>query len=212
MYRTLKRGGFAFIHFNLLIADQNCNIDYHKTKTDVHKLVKKFKIMEEKTFIREDVLPMPHIHHILQLILKKSGGKIMKNKIICMLIGLVSCIVTSCGFSKGGKEYPQNLSSNEDQITGIIVSKPIEYDNRLGYKLAIDENQDGVFDNKNNKEHYAWMPNDMYYEIKKKDSVIIKAVRFQEDHFFGNCDEYIIFNWHLAIQDTLTLKRIRRGK
>jgi hypothetical protein len=136
----------------------------------------------------------------------------MKNKIICMIMGLVSCIVTSCGYSKGGSDYPQDLSSNEDQISGIIVSKPIEYDTRLGYKLAIDENRDGMFDNRKSEEHYAWMPNDMYYELLIRDSIVVKAVRFNEYHWMSDCDEYIIFDWCLAVQDTLKIKKFRREK
>jgi len=71
MYRTLKPGGFAFIHFNLLIVDQNYEIDYHQKKSDVYELLKDFEIVEEKIFLREDKVPMPHLHHIMQVIIKK---------------------------------------------------------------------------------------------------------------------------------------------
>jgi ubiquinone/menaquinone biosynthesis C-methylase UbiE len=72
IYRTLYPGGYAFIHFNLLIVDENCSIDYHQKKSDVYKLLKKFEIVEETVFIREDKLPLPHTHHIMQVILKKT--------------------------------------------------------------------------------------------------------------------------------------------
>ena len=72
VYRTLKPGGFAFIHFNLLIVDQNYEIDYHQKKSDVYELLKDFEIVEEKIFLREDKVPMPHLHHIMQVIIKKT--------------------------------------------------------------------------------------------------------------------------------------------
>jgi SAM-dependent methyltransferase len=75
IYRTLHPGGYAFIHFNLLIIDQDYLIDYHQKKSDVYKLVKHFEIfeiVEEKIFLRDDALPTPHTHHIMQVILKKN--------------------------------------------------------------------------------------------------------------------------------------------
>ena len=72
MYRTLKPGGFAFIHFNLLIVDQDYAIDYHQKKSDVYELLKNFEIVEEKVFLREDKVPMLHSHHIMQVIIKKN--------------------------------------------------------------------------------------------------------------------------------------------
>jgi len=71
IHRTLRPGGYAFIHFNLLIVDQNYSVDYHQKKSDVYELVKKFEIVDESIFLREDKVPMPHIHHIMQVILKK---------------------------------------------------------------------------------------------------------------------------------------------
>lgn len=71
IYRTLKPGGYAFIHFNLLIIDDNYSIDYNQKKSDVYEMVKKFEIVEEKIFMREDSLPVPHTHHVMQVILKK---------------------------------------------------------------------------------------------------------------------------------------------
>lgn len=71
IYRTLKPGGYAFIHFNLLIIDQNYTIDYHQTRSEVYELVNQFAIVEEKIFLREDTIPQAHIHHIMQVILKR---------------------------------------------------------------------------------------------------------------------------------------------
>lgn len=121
----------------------------------------------------------------------------MKILINFMIIGLLSLIITSCSSKKGKvDDYPKDKKSNTDQITGMIISQPCDYDTRLGYKLAIDENHDGVWSS--GKENYAWMPNDMYYEIKGKDSIIIKAVRFYVMHALGDCNEYIIFDWERA--------------
>lgn len=72
IYRTLKPGGYAFIHFNLLIIDENYSIDYHQKKSDIYELVKKFEVVEEKIFLREDSLPITHTHHIMQVILRKN--------------------------------------------------------------------------------------------------------------------------------------------
>lgn len=72
IYRTLHPGGYAFIHFNLLILDQNYSIDYHQKKSDVYELLKNFEIVEEKIFLRQDSFPIPHAHHIMQVILKKN--------------------------------------------------------------------------------------------------------------------------------------------
>lgn len=72
LYRTLRPGGYAFIHFNLLIIDQDYSIDYHQKKSDVYELVKQFEIVEEKFFLREDALPTAHTHHIMQVILNKN--------------------------------------------------------------------------------------------------------------------------------------------
>jgi ubiquinone/menaquinone biosynthesis C-methylase UbiE len=72
IYRTLRPEGYAFIHFNLLIIDQDYSIDYHQKKSEVYGLIKDFEIVEEKTFLREDALPTPHTHHIMQVILKKN--------------------------------------------------------------------------------------------------------------------------------------------
>lgn len=72
IYRTLRPGGYAFIHFNLLIIDNNYSIDYHQKISDVYDLMKDFEIVEEKVFLREDSSPVPHTHHIMQIILKKN--------------------------------------------------------------------------------------------------------------------------------------------
>jgi len=117
----------------------------------------------------------------------------MKTTFKFMIIGLLSLIVMSCGESKGRAAYPKNAAPNKDQITGIIISKPLKYDERLGYKLAIDENKDGFFTS--SEEHYAWMPNDMYKEVSGKDSITVKAVHFYEYHVINDCNEYIIFSW-----------------
>jgi SAM-dependent methyltransferase len=75
IYRTLIPGGYAFIHFNLLIVDQDYYIDYHQSKSDIYVLLKDFKIIREKIFTREDPKPIPHTHHIMQLISQKPFAK-----------------------------------------------------------------------------------------------------------------------------------------
>jgi ubiquinone/menaquinone biosynthesis C-methylase UbiE len=71
IYRTLIPGGYAFIHFNLLIMDEYCTVDYSQRDRDIYKLVKKFKIIREDMISREDPKPIPHTHDIMQLILQK---------------------------------------------------------------------------------------------------------------------------------------------
>ena len=73
IYRTLKPGGYAFIHFNLLIVDidQKLSIDYYQKNSAVYSLVRKFEIVQEKIFMREDSLPVVHTHHVMQVIIKK---------------------------------------------------------------------------------------------------------------------------------------------
>ena len=119
---------------------------------------------------------------------------------------------------EGTKEeiYPKVGESNNGQITGIVISVPMRYDKNLGYQLAIDENRDGLFDA--NTEHYAWMPNDMYREASKKDSIIIKAVYFFEEHLLKACHEYIIFDWQVittvtkATKDTIQQSKVKEIK
>lgn len=71
IYRTLRPLGYVFIHFNLLIFDENFAIDYHQKKSDVYELIKDFTIAQEKVFVRKDKEPYPHTHHILEVILQK---------------------------------------------------------------------------------------------------------------------------------------------
>ena len=71
IYKTLIPGEYAFLHFNLLIVDQEQIQDYHQEIAEVYTLVKKFQIVDKKIFSREDSKPMPHIHNILQIIIKK---------------------------------------------------------------------------------------------------------------------------------------------
>lgn len=116
----------------------------------------------------------------------------MKTTII-LCIGCLGIFLSACN---GGNRHPSEKASNKNQITGMIGSQPIDYDVFLGYKFTIDENLDGVFDN--NTEYKAWMPNDMYYEIQQKDSIIVKAVIGQYSSY------YVIFDWKNVVpQDTI---------
>ena len=147
----------------------------------------------------------------------------MKKIISICILGAMLLATMSCGKHVNGDEFPVEsigiivpATANQDQITGIVISAPLLYDYRLGYRLAIDENKDGVFDVK--KEHYAWMPNDMYHEVPHNVPIIVKAVHFKEAHFFGDCDEYIIFNWQLVTKvvkgtnDTIQQTKVKELK
>ncbi|MBU0649057.1 class I SAM-dependent methyltransferase, partial [Patescibacteria group bacterium] len=72
VYRTLKKGGYLFIHFNLLITDREGNIDYSQTESDVMRLVSDFRMVGKKIFERVDAAPKEHTHKILELILQKE--------------------------------------------------------------------------------------------------------------------------------------------
>src|SRR3989344_2258331 len=71
IHRTLRLGGYLFIHFNLDITDEEGNNDYHHDEKDIARLVSKFKIVERRKFERVDSLPKIHTHQILELILQK---------------------------------------------------------------------------------------------------------------------------------------------
>lgn len=123
----------------------------------------------------------------------------MKNLFLTAFIAVLLFALASCSSKKGGDPYPKDNKSNEAQISGTVISEPLDYDGRLGFKLAIDQNGDGLFSD--DTEKYGWMPNDMYHEVVLyKKSITIKAVRFCSLHgLFPNCDEYIIFDWKGAV-------------
>lgn len=75
IHETLKPGGYAFIHFNLKIIDNNGLLDYYQKKSDVYKLLGALRIVAENHFSREDSTPVPHTHHIMQVILQKPKKK-----------------------------------------------------------------------------------------------------------------------------------------
>lgn len=69
--RTLKSGGFLFIHFNLSITDEGGNIDYQQDEPSIFKNIALFHVVHEKRFERQDTIPKLHTHEILELILQK---------------------------------------------------------------------------------------------------------------------------------------------
>lgn len=71
VYRTLKDGGYFFIHFNLEIKDNNDKIDYSQKEEEILSLVKDFKIIKKKIFKRVDTKPLKHTHKIMELVLQK---------------------------------------------------------------------------------------------------------------------------------------------
>ncbi|MFC1632857.1 class I SAM-dependent methyltransferase [Patescibacteria group bacterium] len=72
IYRTLKSGGYFFIHFNLDIVDKDGNNDYHHDENDIMQLVSMFNIIHRKIVKRKDRRPVMHTHRILELILQKQ--------------------------------------------------------------------------------------------------------------------------------------------
>jgi len=70
--RTLKTGGYLFIHFNLLIEDEKGQVDYKKDEKEILQLFSDFKIIEKRIIYRLDKFPFLHKHKILELILQKS--------------------------------------------------------------------------------------------------------------------------------------------
>jgi len=71
IFRTLKSGGYFFIHFNIEIKDGNGNIDYKDDEKDIMSLVDGFDILQKRTFERVDFEPVEHTHKIIELILRK---------------------------------------------------------------------------------------------------------------------------------------------
>lgn len=71
IFRSLKSGGYLFIHFNLEIKDKAGNVDYEDSEKNILNLVSDFRIINKKIFERTDKNPFEHKHKILQLILQK---------------------------------------------------------------------------------------------------------------------------------------------
>lgn len=69
--KILAKDGYALIHFNTQIKDQNNVIDYHQNEKEILGLVSRFKIVENKLFERTDIFPHVHTHKIMELILQK---------------------------------------------------------------------------------------------------------------------------------------------
>lgn len=71
IFRTLRKNGYAFIQFNLLIKDKEGIVDYSHNEDDILKLVSKFDVVSKRTFTRVDSFPKKHTHKIMEVILKK---------------------------------------------------------------------------------------------------------------------------------------------
>lgn len=69
--RTLKPGGFLFIHFNLSITDKDGKTDYSQDEKEIEQLVSHFTIVKKTNFERVDLQPIKHTHKILELVLIK---------------------------------------------------------------------------------------------------------------------------------------------
>lgn len=70
--RTLGRGGFFFIHFNLSITDSRGHCDYRDEEECIRNKLVGWKTLERHTFTRRDSVPFPHTHDVLELILQKQ--------------------------------------------------------------------------------------------------------------------------------------------
>ena len=71
IYRTLRPGGYLFVHFNVFICDAEGNVDYDHDIEDIYSLVDGFDIIDERRFQRVDREPVEHTHDIIELILHK---------------------------------------------------------------------------------------------------------------------------------------------
>ena len=71
--RTLKKRGYLFIHFNLIIEDKNGQVDYKRDERNILQLFRDFKVIEKRIVYRTDKLPLSHKHKILELILQKTN-------------------------------------------------------------------------------------------------------------------------------------------
>jgi len=70
--RVLRPEGFGFIHFNMLIRDENGSVDYQQDKDEILALVSDFDVVTETEFERVDSIPVEHTHTILELLLQKK--------------------------------------------------------------------------------------------------------------------------------------------
>ncbi len=71
IFNYLKKGRFLFIHFNLMIIDEQGNIDYEQKEEEINKLISKFEIIQKEFIERVDLKPKKHKHKILQFILQR---------------------------------------------------------------------------------------------------------------------------------------------
>lgn len=71
VFRTLRKGGLMFIHFNLQIVDEDGDVDYEQKRSDIDELISPFEIVEKRMVRRADSAPKKHTHTILELILRK---------------------------------------------------------------------------------------------------------------------------------------------
>ena len=83
IYRVLKDGGIAFLHFLLnkkYISGETTS--FHKKEDIIKVYRKKFKILKQIQFHQEDLeAEKPHTHDVLILILKKNTNTFFRNKI-----------------------------------------------------------------------------------------------------------------------------------
>lgn len=71
IFRTLKHGGYFFIHFNISITSKEGKLDYYHSEEDILKLISGFKLLHKIIFERVDINPVEHTHKIMELILQK---------------------------------------------------------------------------------------------------------------------------------------------
>jgi len=72
IFRTLKAGGYLFLHINLSIVDKKGKVDYQGQSLDrIINAIPRANIVSREYFERIDLKPIWHKHQILEIILQK---------------------------------------------------------------------------------------------------------------------------------------------
>ena len=69
--RTLKKGGYLFVHFSIEVQDEQGNVDFIQKEEEIMPLLSKFKIAHKEIVERTDMVPEKHYHKIMEFILQK---------------------------------------------------------------------------------------------------------------------------------------------
>lgn len=69
MRRSLRPGGYLFVHFNLRIVDAGGKVDYEQDEAEIMERLTDWRVVDRQVFERLDKKPVEHTHTILQLML-----------------------------------------------------------------------------------------------------------------------------------------------